>query len=84
MPGMRRREFITLAGGAAAGWPLAAHAQQRDQFRHVGVSVASTETDADGQSCWNVFRKRVNELGWVEDRNLRFDIRWAGGTSSAS
>ena len=41
--------------------------------------MATTETDADGQSRWNVFRKRVNELGWIEDRNLRFDIRWAGG-----
>jgi len=76
---MRRRQFLTLLGGAAAGWPLAAGAQERDQFRHVGVLMATTETDADGQSRWNVFRKRVNELGWIEDRNLRFDIRWAGG-----
>ena len=76
---MKRRQFITLLGGAAAAWPRAARAQERDQFRHVGVLMATTETDADGQSRWNVFRKRVNELGWIEDRNLRFDIRWAGG-----
>jgi putative ABC transport system substrate-binding protein len=75
---MKRREFISLLSGAVA-WPLEASAQQRDQIPHVGVLMATTETDADGQSRWNVFRKRLNELGWIEDRNLRFDIRWAGG-----
>ena len=77
---MRRREFITLLGGAVA-WPLAAHAQQR--VRRVGVLLAAyTETDRAGQARIAVFRSTLQGLGWSEDRNVRFDYRWSGGNTA--
>jgi putative ABC transport system substrate-binding protein len=78
---MRRREFITLLGGAAA-WPLAALAQQADQFRRVGVLMSFAESDPQAQARVAAFRKGLQELGWAEGRNIRIDIRWA--TSDAA
>ena len=78
---MRRREFITLIGGAAA-WPLAAHAQQPERMRRIGVLMNFAATDRDNQSAVKAFRQRLDELGWSEGRNLRVDDRWAAGTSS--
>jgi putative ABC transport system substrate-binding protein len=74
---MRRRELITLLGGAAAGWPLAAHAQQPTGMRRVGVLMAVAETDTEGQSWIRVFQQRLRDLGWPEGR-VRIDIRFAG------
>src|SRR5262245_65610594 len=75
---MKRREFITLLGGAAAAWPLAARAQQR--VRRVGVLLAAyTETDRAGQARIAAFRSSLQGLGWSEDRNIRLDYRWGGG-----
>ena len=68
---MRRRQFITLLGGLAAVWPLAARAQQPERMRRVGVLMASPVTDARYQSLVAVFRQRLQELGWDERSNIR-------------
>jgi len=75
---MRRRGFITLLGGAAATWPLAARAQQREKMRRVGVLIALEANDAEGQSELKALRQAFQELGWVDGRNLQLEIRWAG------
>jgi putative ABC transport system substrate-binding protein len=74
---MQRREFITLLGGAAAAWPLAARAQQPG--RRVGVLMPQAESDAQGQEFTQVFRTRLSQLGWVDGDNVRIDYRWAAG-----
>jgi ABC-type uncharacterized transport system substrate-binding protein len=76
-----RRAFITLLGGAAAAWPLAARAQQRDRVRRVGVLTALVEGDPELQRRIVTFQLRLRELGWIEGRNLRMDIRSGGGDS---
>jgi hypothetical protein len=73
---MRRREFITLLGGAAA-WPLAARAQQADRMRLIGVLMAYAESDPEGQAWVAAFRERLQKLGWAEGRNIRIATRWA-------
>ena len=74
---MRRREFITLLGGAVA-WPLAARAQQGERVRRIAVLMNLIEDDAEGQSRIAAFLRGMRELGWSADRNMRIDIRWAG------
>jgi putative tryptophan/tyrosine transport system substrate-binding protein len=74
---MRRREFITLLGGAAA-WPLAARAQQVERMRRVGV-LMSIENDSDGKAQLSGFMQGLAEIGWTDGRNLRMEIRWGGG-----
>jgi putative ABC transport system substrate-binding protein len=74
---MRRREFITLLGGAATAWPLAARAQQPERMRRVGILVNSAENDQEKQFEIGTFRQRLKELGWTEGRNVRLDYRWA-------
>ena len=76
---MKRREFITLLGGAAAAWPLAARAQQRDGVRRIAVLMDTEETNTDGQARIAAFRQGLQQLGWTEDRNIRLDLRWGGG-----
>jgi putative ABC transport system substrate-binding protein len=73
---MRRREFITLLGGAAATWPLAARAQQSERMRRVGVLMNRTTDDPAGQASVAAFQKSLQQLGWSDGRNVRFDIRW--------
>ena len=73
---MKRREFITLLGGAAV-WPLAARAQQGGGMRRVGVLMAYAESDAEGQAWVATFREGLQKLGWAEGRNIRIDTRWA-------
>jgi putative ABC transport system substrate-binding protein len=75
---MRRREFISLLGGAAAAWPIAASAQQLGGIRHVGVLLAFDESDPRPQRWLTSFTKGLAELGWTSGRNLQTDIRWAG------
>ena len=70
---MRRRDFITLLGGAAAAWPLAARAQQ---LRRVGALINSTVDDPIYQSRIAEFRRSLRSLGWIEGKNLQLDIRW--------
>jgi putative ABC transport system substrate-binding protein len=75
---MRRREFITLLGGAAATWPLAARAQQGEHMRRIAV-LASQANDLDTQASLNGFRQGLQLLGWSEGRNLHIDYRFADG-----
>jgi putative tryptophan/tyrosine transport system substrate-binding protein len=72
---MKRREFITLLGGAATAWPLDAHPQQR--ARRIGVLVG-TGSDSQSQSWLAAFRRRLQELGWSDARDLQIDVRWGG------
>src|SRR6266702_4157227 len=74
---MRRREFITLLGGAATAWPLAARAQQPDRMRLVGVLMAFAESDSTAQSWLAAFRAALAQLGWTEGSNLRIELRWS-------
>src|SRR6516225_10246466 len=74
---MRRREFITLIGGAAATWPVAARAQQPNRMRLVGVLMAYAESDRAAQSWLATFRAALANLGWTEGSNLRIELRWS-------
>jgi putative tryptophan/tyrosine transport system substrate-binding protein len=78
---MRRREFITLLGGAVATWPLAARAQQPDEkTRRIGVLSSLAESDSEAQAWDAAFRKPLVELGWVDGRSIHIDYRWAAGS----
>lgn len=72
---MRRREFVTLVGGAAA-WPLAARAQQADRMRLVGVLMAHAESDPEFEAYVDAFRQELRKLGWKEGRNINIETRW--------
>ena len=74
---MKRREFITLLGSAAAAWPLAAGAQQTERMRRLAVLMAHAESDRQAQAFVAAFREELQKLGWAEGRNLRIDTRWA-------
>jgi putative ABC transport system substrate-binding protein len=78
---VRRREFITLVGGAAAGWPLAARAQQPDEVRRIGVVVNTTADDPESQTSVAAFKQALQQLGWSEGRNLQVDYRGAAGNA---
>ena len=73
---MRRREFITLIGGAAA-WPITTYAQQGDGQRRIGVLM--TDEGSQGQARMAAFRQGLQQLGWTDGRNIRIDARWSGG-----
>ena len=73
---MRRREFITLLGGAAT-WPLAARAQQPERVRRIGVLMYLAADDAEAQARLAAFTQALKQLGWNDSRNLRIDTRWA-------
>ena len=75
---MKRREFITLLGGAAT-WPLAARAQQSERMRRIGVLMPLAEDDPEGQSRLRAFVQGLQQSGWTDGRNLRIDIRWGAG-----
>src|ERR1700741_1152011 len=75
---MKRREFITLLGGAAA-WPLAVRAQQSDRMRRVGVLLGSDEGDSAAKDQFSFFVQQLADLGWVDGHPLRMDVRWAAG-----
>src|SRR4029450_4107849 len=74
----RRRQFITLLGGACAAWPLAARAQQPARMRRLGILMGFSENDGVGQSELSAFKQRLQDLGWTEGSNLRIYYRWAG------
>ena len=79
---MKRREFITLLGGTAAMWPLAARAQQAERVRRIGLLQGLAETDPEAQARTVAFRQALDVLGWIEGRNIRIDYRFAGGDSA--
>src|ERR1700758_5280248 len=77
MPGIRRREFITLLGGTPAAWPLAAHAQRPGKLPTLGY--LGTSTASDWASWTAAFVLRLRELGWVDGRTVAIEYRWAEG-----
>ena len=79
---MRRRQFITLLGGAAAAWPLAARAQQTEQTRRIGVLIGIGQDDLGGQARYAAFLQALQKLGWSEGRNMRIETRWAAADAN--
>jgi len=73
---MKRREFITLLGGAAA-WPLASRAQQGERMRRIGALMSFAESDPEAQARVAVFKEALQKLGWAEGRNILIEYRWA-------
>jgi ABC-type uncharacterized transport system substrate-binding protein len=78
---MKRRQFISLLGGAVAAWPLAARAQQGERMRRIGVLVGSgaAPDDADMQGRFTAFQQKLQQLGWADGRNVQIDYRHASG-----
>ena len=74
---MQRREFITLLGGAST-WPLAASAQQTERMRRIGVLLSGTD-DQEMQARVAAFIQALEQLGWIDSRNIRIEYRWAAG-----
>src|SRR5262245_29439821 len=81
---VKRRDFITLLGGTAAAWPLAARAQQPEQTRRIGVLISGTADDPELQARLAVFRQTLEQLGWLEGRNIQIDVRFAARTDQYS
>jgi putative ABC transport system substrate-binding protein len=77
---MRRREFISLLGGAAAAWPISTHAQG-DRLRRIGVLMSLGQSDAEGQSRIKAFLEGLQALGWIEGCNLQIEYRWGDGST---
>lgn len=77
---LKRREFITLLGGAAT-WPLGARAQPAERVRRIGVLINFAQTDREGQASVAAFVATLQRLGWIDGRNLRIDYRWSAGES---
>src|SRR5262249_9238136 len=73
---MNRREFVTLLGGTAEAWPLAARAQQPERKKRIGVLMAHDESDAEFHDYLSAFREGLQKLGWTEGRNIQIDSRW--------
>jgi putative ABC transport system substrate-binding protein len=78
---IERRSFLTLLGGAAATWPIGVRAQQSNPMRRIAVIMGFPEGDPYGQAYVLAMREKLESLGWVENRNIRIDYRWAGGDS---
>jgi ABC-type uncharacterized transport system substrate-binding protein len=76
---MKRREFITLLGGAAAAWPLAARAQERERVRRIGVLMNTAADEPESQARLAAFMQGLQEVGWAAGGNLRIDYRWSPG-----
>jgi putative ABC transport system substrate-binding protein len=79
---MRRRDFIKMIAGSAASWPIGAQSQQRDRPRVIGVLLPAPANDPEYQPWLGAFRQALQQLGWAEGRNIRFEIRW--GTSNVA
>src|SRR5215468_4705453 len=73
---MKRREFITLLGGAAAAWPLAARAQQTERVRRIGIIQPASSDDAEYQIRVGALLQELQQLGWITGRNIRIETRW--------
>ena len=81
---MRRREFLTLLGGAAAAWPLAARAQQGERVRRIGALMSVAADDPEAPARVGAFSQGLAELGWTIGRNVRIDYRWFAGDADAA
>src|SRR5437660_2867236 len=81
---LRRREFITLLGGAAAAWPVAARAQQRERMRRIGILLSTREDDPQRRAQLAAFVQRLTELGWADGHNARIDVLWTAGSVDAA
>src|SRR5262249_32284759 len=79
----RRRQFITLLGGAAA-WPLTARAQQGERMQHICVLLSTREGDPQRRAQLAALVQRLTELGWADGRNARLDVRWTAGRADAA
>src|ERR1700688_1565851 len=77
--GLGRRQFIATIGGAAIAWPLAVRAQQPDRVRRIGVLSNVGEGDPVGRARLKAFTQRLSELGWIEGRNMKVDMRYGAG-----
>jgi putative ABC transport system substrate-binding protein len=73
---MKRRDVLSLLGGAAVPWPLAARGQQKERVRRIGVLMAHPESDREFQDYVRAFRQGLLERGWLEGRNIKLDFRW--------
>ena len=82
MSGMGRRDFISLLGGTAVGWPLIVRAQQPERVRRVGVLHPTAENDPETQARTKAFRQGLAALGWTEGRNILIDYRYAAGDAT--
>ena len=78
---LRRREVLTLLGGAAAAWPLAAHAQQGERMRRIGMIMPAASDDPEYPVRIGAFLQEMQQLGWIIGRNMRIDIRWTSGNA---
>jgi putative tryptophan/tyrosine transport system substrate-binding protein len=74
---MRRRDFVALLGGAAPAWPLAARAQNSDRIRRIAALVPLTVDDPISQARISAFMQGMQQLGWIDGRNIRIEILWA-------
>jgi len=81
---MTRREFISLLGGAAVAWPLAARAQQPAEMRRIGFLTIFSKDDPEGQRRVTALLQKLQELGWTDGRNIRIEFRWGGGDPDRS
>jgi putative ABC transport system substrate-binding protein len=79
---VRRREFITLVGGAVVSWPLAARAQQPERVRRIGVLMNLAADDPEAKTYIGTFLQQLQELGWTVGRNVQIDYRWTAGDAS--
>src|SRR6202166_1175626 len=78
---MRRREFITLLGGASVAWPLPARAQERERMRRIGMLLPAAANDSEYQARVGAFLQGLQQFGWTIGRNVRIDTRWAGANA---
>jgi putative tryptophan/tyrosine transport system substrate-binding protein len=76
---IRRREFITLLGGAGAAWPVGAHAQQGERVRRIGVLMSGSADDRAALAQISAFAQGLQERGWSVGGNVRIDYRWGAG-----
>jgi putative ABC transport system substrate-binding protein len=78
---MKRREFIAGLGGAAAAWPLVARAQPSSQMRRIGILMSTAADDPEGQARLAAFQHGLQQLGWIDGRNVRIDVRWGAANA---
>jgi putative ABC transport system substrate-binding protein len=77
---MRRRDLIALVGGGAVAWPFVARSEQSERVQRLGIMLVNAENDIEGQSRVAAFRNGLQDLGWIEGRNLRIDYRWSAAS----